>query len=322
MVASSQSSTLVSPVQAHNQERPRRRRSELERLLDRTILEPTHPELGTCWRFTGTTTPYGRIAKAQDSYTHRLGWKLLRGPIPEDKELHHRCGVHACWNPDHLQMVTHAENLAFKRKTHCKHGHPLSGDNLWTDPRTGARVCRACLRKNQRRLRATAGRTQASDPSSVRKSDKTGKSGRPHGEPRSVFERLVDRTVLGRCHPELGTCWVFTGPADPYGRIGKGSERFVHRLGWKQLRGPIPDGMELHHRCGVHACWNPDHLQLVTHAENLAYRRKARCKRGHPLSGANLRIDPRTGARSCRQCSAEHQRAFRERQAPPKRPRW
>jgi hypothetical protein len=147
----------------------KRRRSELERLVDLTVLGPTHLELGTCWLFTGTTTPYGRIAKAQDSYTHRLGWKLLRGPIPEDKELHHRCGVYACWNPDHLQMVTHAENLAFKRKTHCRHGHPLSGDNLRIDPRTGARVCRACLRDNQRRLRATAGRTQASDPSSARK---------------------------------------------------------------------------------------------------------------------------------------------------------
>jgi hypothetical protein len=63
-------------------ERSRSRRSELERLIDRTILGPTHPQLGTCWQFTGTTTPYGRIAKAQDSYTHRLGWKLLRGPIP------------------------------------------------------------------------------------------------------------------------------------------------------------------------------------------------------------------------------------------------
>jgi hypothetical protein len=47
------------------------------------------------------------MAKTQDSYTHRLGWKLLRGPIPEGKELHHRCGVYACWNPDHLQVVTH-----------------------------------------------------------------------------------------------------------------------------------------------------------------------------------------------------------------------
>ena len=196
------------------QQRPANRRSELERLIDRTVLGPTHPELGTCWQFTGTTTPYGRIAKAQDSYTHRLGWKLLRGPIPEGKELHHRCGVYACWNPDHLQMVTH-----------------------------------------------------------------------------------------------------------PYGRMGKGPERFTHRLGWKLLRGPIPDGMELHHRCGVHACWNPDHLQVVTHGENSAYERKTLCARGHALSGANLRIDPRTGARICRACVAEHQRAFRERQAAAKRRR-
>jgi hypothetical protein len=65
----------------------KRRRSEVERLVDLTVLGPTHPELGTCWLFTGTTTPYGRIAKAQDSYTHRLGWKLLRGPIPEGREL-------------------------------------------------------------------------------------------------------------------------------------------------------------------------------------------------------------------------------------------
>jgi hypothetical protein len=63
-----------------NRGQPARRRSELERLLDLTVLEPTHPKLGTCWRFAGTTTPYGRMAKAQDSYTHRLDWKLLRGP--------------------------------------------------------------------------------------------------------------------------------------------------------------------------------------------------------------------------------------------------
>jgi hypothetical protein len=75
------------------------------------------------------------MAKAQDSYTHRLGWKLLRGPIPEGRELHHRCGVYACWNPDHLEPVTHAENLALNRKMVCKHGHPLAGENLRIDPR-------------------------------------------------------------------------------------------------------------------------------------------------------------------------------------------
>jgi len=140
---------MAKPTNRANRGQHARRRSELERLLDRTVLGPTDPELGTCWRFTGTATPYGRMAKAQDSYTHRLGWKLLRGPIPEGKELHHRCGIYACWNPDHLQIVTHAENSAFKRKTHCKHGHPLSGDNVRVDARTGARVCRACARESQ-----------------------------------------------------------------------------------------------------------------------------------------------------------------------------
>jgi len=54
--------------------------------------------------------------------------------------------------------------------------------------------------------------------------------------------------------------------------------------------------MELHHRCGVYACWNPDHLQIVTHAENMAFARntaKSCCKRGHALSGENLRVNSR-----------------------------
>ena len=43
---------------------PENRRTELERLLDHTVLGPTHPELGTCWQFTGTTTPYGRSGRS------------------------------------------------------------------------------------------------------------------------------------------------------------------------------------------------------------------------------------------------------------------
>jgi HNH endonuclease len=113
----------------------------------------------------------------------------------------------------------------------------------------------------------------------------------------------------------LGTCWLFTGPADPYGRIGKGTERYTHRLGWTWLRGSIPAGMELHHRCGVYACWNPDHLQIVTHAENMAFTRNAAksfCKRGHELTGENLRVSSR-GQQICRACNAENQQAFRNR---------
>ena len=50
---------------------PRTSRLELERLLDRTVLGPTHPELGTCWQFTGTTTPYGRIGSSSAAQYQR-----------------------------------------------------------------------------------------------------------------------------------------------------------------------------------------------------------------------------------------------------------
>ena len=223
---------MIEPSKGRN--RPRTRRSELERLVDRTVLGPTHPELGTCWRFTGTTTPYGRIAKAQDSYTHRLGWKLLRGPIPEG---------HGVASPLRRPRLLEPgpsggrhprrEPAPSSARRHCKHGHPLSGDNLRIDPRREfARAARA-LRENQRRLRAAASRSPASRR----------RPGRPPGPLRTDLERLLDRTVLGPTHPELGTCWLFTGPASPYGRLDKSrSERATHRLGWTLLRGPIPEG--------------------------------------------------------------------------------
>ena len=75
-------SRKAAAVRAHNREGPRGRRSELERLLDRTVLEPTHPELGTCWQFTGTATPYGRIAKAQDRQVRISGSIRERGHEP------------------------------------------------------------------------------------------------------------------------------------------------------------------------------------------------------------------------------------------------
>ena len=95
---------------------------QLERLVDLTVLGPTDQELGTCWLYIGTTTPYGSM--------------------PD-------------WNPDHLTVVTHAENMAVGHhatKTHCKHGHPLSGSNLRIGP-NGARVCRACNAAHQRAFR-------------------------------------------------------------------------------------------------------------------------------------------------------------------------
>jgi hypothetical protein len=35
-------------------------------------------------------------------------------------------------------------------KTHCKRGHPLSGENLYLQPGTGLRCCKQCTRDRQR----------------------------------------------------------------------------------------------------------------------------------------------------------------------------
>jgi hypothetical protein len=82
------------------------------------------------------------------------------------------------------------------------------------------------------------------------------------------------------------------------------------------LRGPIPDGLELHHLCGVHACWNPDHLKVVTHAENMAFAAKP-----HTVNAGIRYPVPIFGStRGQAHGSAEHamrpnQRAYRERKA-------
>ena len=113
-----------------------------------------------CWLWTASLTKagYGQISSGPRPHTmlyaHRLVYEALVGPIPEGLELDHLCRNPACCNPAHLEPVTHRENVQRgeageksgaqqRAKTHCKHGHPLSGENLYVDPR-GHRGCRIC----------------------------------------------------------------------------------------------------------------------------------------------------------------------------------
>lgn len=83
---------------------------------------------------------------------HRVTYQLLVGPIPEGLELDHLCEVKACCNPEHLEPVTHAENLRRCRYSRersasdtCTKGHVYTPENTYRYP-NGARACRECRR--------------------------------------------------------------------------------------------------------------------------------------------------------------------------------
>jgi hypothetical protein len=67
-------------------------------------------------------------------------------------------------------------------------------------------------------------------------------------------------------------CWIWQGTVerDGYGRAYiNGKKELAHRAIYKQKHGTIPAGFVLDHLCRVRACVNPDHLEVVTIAENI-----------------------------------------------------
>lgn len=67
-------------------------------------------------------------------------------------------------------------------------------------------------------------------------------------------------------------CWIWQGSKDSkgYGRRTVDSRpQLVHRLYYEKAHGKIPDHLEPDHLCEIPSCINPEHLEPVSHVENM-----------------------------------------------------
>lgn len=103
-----------------------------------------------------------------------------------------------------------------------------------------------------------------------------------------------------------------------------------HIVAYETLVGPVPDGLELDHRCHDpevcklgekcphRRCVNPAHLKPTTQRVNTLrggnpaaqFSRAARCVNGHEFNEKNTYMRP-GGGRTCRECALDRSRKYR-----------
>ena len=100
---------------------------------------------------------------------------------------------------------------------------------------------------------------------------------------KSVEERFFEKV----CKDAITNCWNWTGTkTKPSKRAGKGGYGhfnrgpnaidageprliYAHIWAWEQVRGPIPEGLQVLHECDNPSCVNVEHLSLGTQTRNM-----------------------------------------------------
>ncbi|MCV7093296.1 HNH endonuclease [Mycobacterium interjectum] len=261
-------------------------------------------------------------------YIHYLVALTWHGPRPEGMQVDHLNHKRDDNRVENLTYTTAHENRARTRvrppATHCRRGHPLSGDNLYITPSNGRPTCRECRRRFM-----------------ARRNSHDCYCGRPSPERKKARPRYeVDDTLV--IEPTTPEVWrAIPGQPDyeasSHGRVrsyrrcrsgdranfvpqiikgyidyegyqrvtfGDGTRRYMHQIVAEVFIGPRPPDHEVSHINHVRHDNRAENLRYATRQDNLSdrFQEKAKtCKRGHPLTDDNVYVE-RRGTRVCRIC--------------------
>lgn len=111
----------------------------------------------------------------------------------------------------------------------------------------------------------------------------------------AAANRFIAKIVFA----EGDACWEWKGRRNRNGygevrfnRNGRPASKRAHRVSWAMFCGPIPDGVNVLHRCDNPPCVRPSHLWTGTQLEN----NEDRHKKGRTVSGDRhgMRLHPET----------------------------